>query len=95
MLIFTPESAAENELEKLYQNLCKSLEISDLGFLSEFLGIELHRPNIDTIYVTQHGYVRKMLTRYNKGNLKPRKVPLPTSLKLLPNPAKASAEDIK
>jgi hypothetical protein len=82
-------------LEKLYQNLCKPLEILDLGFLSEFLGIEIHRPSIDIIYVSQHGYIRKMLTRYSKGNLKSRKVPLPTSLKLLPNPAKASAEDTK
>jgi hypothetical protein len=69
MLIFTPESTAESQLEKLYQDLCKSLEISDLGFLSEFLGIEVYRPSIDTIYVSQHGYVRKVLTRYNKSNL--------------------------
>src|SRR5205814_2841279 len=59
-------------------------EMKDLGELSYFLGIQVHRDRERKfIHISQAGYIRTILERYGMQNSKPASVPLSTGARLV------------
>ncbi|KAH7556718.1 hypothetical protein BM1_06152 [Bipolaris maydis] len=92
LLIFGPD---EQRIQQLFYKLSdiSELEIKDLGDVTEFLGIQINRSN-RSIYISQESYLQRLLTRFNKQNVKPRKIPLPQGTKLAKNDQTATPKDI-
>ena len=80
MLIFSPTL---DLVKQVKSNLSKHLEISDLGEVKHYLGIEVSRdkPN-KTITLSQKGYLLKILERYNKSGLNPVSTPIEVGVRL-------------
>ena len=75
-------------INNLYINLTKlsRLEVSNLGKIKEFLGVAIIRNrSTRSIIITQESFIRKLLTKFNKLNNKPKNISLPIGLKLEKN----------
>lgn len=59
------------------EDLERNFEITDMGFLHYFLGIEFMHTN-EGIYMSQHKYVMHMLKRFNMLECKPLTTPMQT-----------------
>ena len=93
MLIFSSNKELVRELK---DNLSKSLELSDLGDVNYYLGIEVTRNREHkTITLSQKGYLEKILTRFNKRGLNPVSSPIENSLRLEKNKEQATLEDTR
>lgn len=75
-------------ITELYNNILKTskLEISNLGEIKDFLGIEIirDRPN-KSLIITQRSFINKILNKYNKASNNPKALPLPIGTKLVKN----------
>lgn len=83
-------------IDELYKDLsATNLEVSNLGELKEFLGIQINR-NKDKkeLVISQEGYITKILNRFEKSSLKPKVNPLTLGIKLDKNLDQASSNDI-
>jgi hypothetical protein len=71
--------------ERLSQKFAKDMhnefEMSLLGELSFFIGLQIRRSN-QGIFISQTMYIREMLKRFGMGNCKPVITPMQTSCKL-------------
>ena len=93
MLIFSPTLNLAKEFKS---NLSKNLEISDLGPIRYYLGIEVSRdrPN-KVITLSQKGYLLKILEKYNKKGLNPVSTPAEQGIRLEKAKIQANLDDIK
>ncbi|CAK1360488.1 unnamed protein product [Cercospora beticola] len=93
MLIFSPNISLAKEFKT---NISKHLEISDLGPIKYYLGIEVSRdrPN-KVITLSQKGYLLKILEKYNKKGLRPVSTPIEQSVRLEKARTQASIGEIK
>ena len=69
ILVFAKDTIT---IDKLFRDLQdRDLDITNLGPIKEFLGIEIQRDiKSKSLYITQRGYIQRLLERYNKMNLK-------------------------
>ena len=80
-------------VDNLYKEITTKtkLEVSNLGEIKEFLGVEIIRDRSKrSIVITQRNFIKKILHRFNKQNNKPKDIPLPIGLKLEKNLEQAS-----
>jgi Reverse transcriptase (RNA-dependent DNA polymerase) len=91
MIIFGENSAiiAEN-----HEKLVKEMELTNLGEVKYFLGIEISRNRQkQTITLNQKGYIQRLIDGFAKGlAVKPN--PCALGVRLEPNPEKASESEI-
>jgi hypothetical protein len=67
-------------VNNLYKDLAKSsrLEITNLGEIKEFLGVEIIRDRANrSLIITQRSFINRILEKYNKTQNKPKNIPLP------------------
>jgi hypothetical protein len=71
----------EEEMKAFKKNMMKEIEMSDLGNLTYFLGIEFEM-NSCRILIHQRKYAQDVLKRFNMLNCKPISTPIDTGVKL-------------
>lgn len=80
MLIVAKE---KSEIAKLKAQLSKEFEMKDLGAAKKILGMEITRDRKSgKLYLSQRGYIEKVLRRFNMHNAKPVSTPLATHFRL-------------
>jgi hypothetical protein len=85
ILVFAKNLELINSLHKELVTTSK-LEVSNLGEIKEFLGIEIIRDRSKkSLVITQRSFISKILNKYNKANNKPKTLPLPIGVKLNKN----------
>lgn len=83
MLIFGPQL---KDINTLKQNLLKHIEVSDLGHVKHYLGIEILRDRENKIIkLSQQGYLEKILKKYTKKGLNPVSTPAEVGIRLEAN----------
>ena len=85
ILVFAKDISLVNSL---YKDLIRTskLEVTNLGEIKEFLGIEIIRDRKNkSLTITQRNFIAKILNKYNKQNNKPKSIPLPIGIKLSKN----------
>ena len=83
-------------INSLYKDLSQELEVSNLGEIKYYLGIEVLRDRSNrSITLTQRNFILNLLNRFNKLDLKPTKNPLVLGVKLEKNLEQATELDIK
>jgi hypothetical protein len=70
-----------SEIEKFKRQMTTQFEMSDLGLLSFYLGIEVDQHS-DYVTIRQSNYARKILTQFGMADCNPSKVPMDPGLKL-------------
>ena len=65
----------------LYKLMQGKYEMSMMGELSFFLGLQVHH-KIDGIFICQSKYIRDLLKKYHLEDSAPAKTPMPTVVKL-------------
>jgi len=85
IIVFSKNIDLINTLYRDITNISK-LEITNLGEIKEFLGVEIIRDRTKkSLIITQKSFINKILNKYNKANNKPKNLPLPVGLKLHKN----------
>ncbi|KAL8117737.1 hypothetical protein AgCh_015570 [Apium graveolens] len=79
-LIFT--SNDEHMINQFKSDMMKKYEMSDMGLLHHFLGIEIHQQG-DGVFICQHKYAEMMLKRFNMYGYKAMETPLGANEKLM------------
>jgi hypothetical protein len=80
LIIFGKDMASINDLKV---QLNEEYEMKDLGELKYFLGIQVHRDREQKIiHISQSGYNRTILERYDMQNSKPANTPLSSGTRL-------------
>ena len=70
----------KSEIAKLKAQLSKEFEMKDLGAAKKILGMEIIRDRkAGKLYLSQKGYIEKVLHRFNMHNAKPVSTPLATT----------------
>ena len=77
-LIYT--SSSDLLVEEFRQAMMTEFEMTDLGLLHYFLGIEVTQMN-DGIFISQEKYVSNLLDKWKMGNCKPMSTPMNTNEK--------------
>ncbi|KAG8473113.1 hypothetical protein CXB51_035076 [Gossypium anomalum] len=73
----------KGEIRKVKAQLSEEFEMKDLGPAKEILGIEILRDRkISKLYLSQKGYIEKVLCRFNIQSAKPVSTPLATHFRL-------------
>jgi hypothetical protein len=85
ILVFAKDINLVNNLYKDVSRISK-LEITNLGEIKEFLGVEIIRDRTKrSLLITQRSFINKLLSKYNKLTNKPKTLPLPIGVKLSKN----------
>ena len=85
ILVFASSIDLVNNLYKDLATISK-LEITNLGEIKEFLGVEIIRDRSRrSLIITQRSFISKILEKYNKLNNKPKALPLPIGVKISKN----------
>ena len=93
MLVFGPNI---KEINKIQKELSKDLELTNLGPISFFLGMEINRNKEErTLLLSQTKYTSNILARFNKNHLNPVSTPAEAGIKLDKNSSEAIIENIK
>jgi len=71
----------KKEIEAFKKQMTKEFEMSDLGLLSFYLGIEVDQQK-DYLTLKQSGYAQKVLSRFGIEDCNPTKLPMDSSTKL-------------
>ena len=85
LLVF---AKTRNLIDDLYKEISKisRLEITNLGEIKEFLGVEIIRDRSKkSIIITQRSFTRNILYKYNKLLNKPKSIPIAIGTKLTKN----------
>ena len=81
--LWGPSQVPSEEIEKLKSELRSEFEMKDLGFASKILGMHVKRDRAaKTLFLTQAGYVRKVLNKFEIVNVKEVSTSLATHFKL-------------
>jgi histone deacetylase 1/2 len=75
-LIITRNNSTK--LDTIIQSLGHQFNLKDLGNLHYFLGVEVIPTNTG-LFLSQHSYIRDLLSRYKLDGAKPTHTPLSTS----------------
>jgi len=78
-LIFTGNNP--NMFEEFKKAMIKEFEMSDIGLMSYYLGIEVKQKE-DGIFISEQRYVNEMLKKFKMGGSKPINTPVEYGLKL-------------
>ena len=90
MLVFAKNKDLIKDLKKA---LSKDLELSELGDVKYYLGIDISRDRKNkTITLSQKGYLDKILERFNKNGLNPVSTPIEVGIRLEKSTEIASKE---
>ena len=82
ILVFASNTILVNNLYKDLSSISK-LEITNLGEIKEFLGVEIIRDRKNkSLIITQRSFINKILTKFNKLNNRPKSIPIPIGIKL-------------
>ncbi|WVZ79655.1 hypothetical protein U9M48_027210 [Paspalum notatum var. saurae] len=93
MLIAAKE---KSEIAKLKAQLNKEFEMKDLGAAKKILGMEIIRDRKSgLLYLSQRGYIEKVLRRFNMHNAKPVSTPLAAHFRLSSDLCPTSDDDIE
>ncbi|XPS72906.1 hypothetical protein M3J07_005050 [Ascochyta lentis] len=85
ILVFAKDITLVNNLYNELVTTSK-LEVTNLGEIKEFLGVEIIRDRSKkSLVITQRNFISKLLSRFNKLNNKPKDLPLPIGTKLSKN----------
>jgi len=82
ILIVSDNRKRERQIKEA---LVKSFKIKDLGEAKHCLGFEIRR-EVDSIHLSQKGYVLELLNRFGMHNCNPVSTPLTSDVKLTKNP---------
>jgi hypothetical protein len=86
----------KSEIAKLKEQLNLEFEMKDLGVARKILSVEIIRDiKFGMLYLSQRGYIEKVLCRFNMQDAKPVSTPLAPHFKLSLDLCPASDEDIK
>ena len=92
LLIFAKDI---NIIQELKSNLSKEVDISDLGSISYYLGIEVNRNRKEKeLVMSQTKFLRELLKKFGKEDLKPSKIPCIVNLRLDKHEGQASEQHI-
>jgi hypothetical protein len=73
----------KKEIEKLKAQLNNEFEMKDLGAAKKILGMEIIRDrHVGKLYLSQQGYIKKVLRRFNMHEAKPVSTPLAPHFRL-------------
>ena len=93
MLIAAKDKAQINAVKA---QLSKEFEMKDLGAAKKILGMEIERDRqAGRLYLSQKGYIEKVLCRFNMQNAKPVNTPLATHFRLSSNECPQSDNDLE
>jgi hypothetical protein len=85
ILVFAKNIDLVNNLYSEITSTSK-LEITNLGEIKEFLGVEIIRNREDrSIIITQRSFINKILEKFNKLYNKPKTIPIPLGVKISKN----------
>ena len=73
----------EQQINWLKAQLHTQFDITDLGIVSKYLGVEFRRLQDDSYHLTQQSYAEDILKEFDMLHSKPEHVPLPPGLHLL------------
>ena len=86
----------KSEIAKLKAQLSKEFEMKDLGAAKKILGMEIIRDRKSgKLYLSQKGYIEKVLHRFNMHNAKPVGTPLAIHFRLSSALCPISEDDIE
>ena len=80
------------EVQKFKADMKKEFEMSDLGEMNYFLGMEIHQSN-DGIFICQKKYAEDILKKFKMEKCKPIATPLEANLKLSKEDGYASTDE--
>ena len=87
---------SKKETVKLKSLLSKEFDMKDLGATKKILGIEIHRDRgASKLWLSQKGYLKKVLERFSMLDAKPISTPLSTHFKLSSQLCPSSDEELK
>lgn len=93
MLIAAKDKA---DIAKLKAQLNSEFEMKDLGAAKKILGMEISKDrHSGKLYLSQKGYINKVLHRFNMQNLKPVSTPLAAHFRLSSDSCPQSDDDIE
>ena len=78
-LIFTGTNP--RMFEEFKKAMAREFEMTDMGLMSYYLGIEV-KQNKNGIFISQEGYAKEVLKRFNMANCKPISTPVECGVKL-------------
>ncbi len=85
----------KNEINSLKQQLKRKLELSDLGNISYYLGMEISRDRTkNKLFLSQKKYINELLTKFNINGDKPIYSPSVQGVRLEKNTEQAELNDI-
>jgi hypothetical protein len=74
-------SSSDDLIQKEKNSLCKSFDMTNLGLLHYYLGIEVRKePN--KIFISQAKYASKLLNKFRMKDYNPNKTPMEVNLNL-------------
>jgi hypothetical protein len=79
ILIFCKNIQAINDLAS---QLRQSFRIREMGPVTRFLGIDILRPNLSTLYISHTNYAKRILAKFNMEFCNPAKTPFETQTTL-------------
>ena len=86
----------KSEIVKLKAQLSKEFEMKDLGAAKKILGVEIIRDRKSgMLYLSQRGYIEKVLRRFNMHDAKPVSTPLAAHFRLSSALCPVSDDDIE
>jgi Reverse transcriptase (RNA-dependent DNA polymerase) len=84
----------EELVEQFRSSTKQQFEMSDLGLLHYFLGLEVERES-DSIFVSQRKYAKDLLKKFEMHNCKPASTPMNVNEKLVKEDGTGSTDGTK
>ena len=92
LLVFRPSLS---DIGALKAEIAKQIEITNLGDISFFLGIQIMRDHTNrAIYINQTKFTKELINRFGFKNLKPCKTPTELGIRLDKNNLAATPSNI-
>src|ERR1044071_4301373 len=74
---------SKSDIQKLKASLSTEFEMKDLGAARKILGVEIYRERKKRkLFLSQEGYIKKMLSRFGMSSAKPIDTPMTSNCKL-------------
>lgn len=69
-------SSLEADIDKIITRMKQHFQMSDLGHISYYLGLEIERDENGIFSIHQKGYIKKILKSFGQEDAKPSKIPM-------------------
>ncbi|KAD4888558.1 hypothetical protein E3N88_20631 [Mikania micrantha] len=86
-------SSCDELIIKFKSSMTSEFEMSDMGLLKFFLGLEVTQTN-DGVFVCQSQYAKNLLSKFGLNNSKPETTPMNVNEKLHQNDGSGKADDV-